>query len=158
MNFTTPLLTIGISIALTTAVVCGEWTTAKDGSATSEQDGSHLWIRCDTEHGRALHPDSWGLILMFLEEPRASWKKSEEVVIVTDSDDGSHTIGGKSRGNALSPTILAVHEEDVTWELSVMANAKKSFTINAGSFSRTFSAVKLRETVAPVLEKCGDHW
>jgi hypothetical protein len=158
MDLKRPFLAIGISIALTTTAVCGEWATAKDGSAMSEQDGSRLWITCDTQHGTALHPDSRGLILMFLEEPRASWRKSEDLVIVTDSDDGSHSIGGKSRGKALSPTILAVHEEDVTWELTVMANAKKSFTINAGTFSRTFSAVKLRETVAPVLEKCGDHW
>jgi len=157
LNLMRSVIAAIILALLPTAGVCGEWATAKDGSAWSEQDGAHMLVVCDTEHGRALHPDSLGKILIFFKEPRADWIKFGKVEVRTDADDGSQTVGGKSEGTALSPTSLVI-EDDATWELSVMANAKNSFTITAGKYSRTFSASKLKTTIAPVLEKCGDHW
>jgi hypothetical protein len=147
-----------ISFALISSeAVCGEWLIAKDGTATSAQDGAQMWVACDTEHGRALHPDSLGKILIFLREPHANWTKFEKLEVRTEADDGSRTVNGKSEATALSTTSLVV-EDDATWELSVMGNAKNSFTFTAGAYSRTFSAVKLKEAVSVVLEKCGDHW
>jgi hypothetical protein len=142
---------------LPTAGVCGEWAIAKNGWAISEQEGARMGIACDTEHGRALHPDSLGKILIFYTEPRADWVKFEKSDVRTAADDGSRSVGGKSEGTVLSPDSLVI-EDDATWELSVMGKAKNSFTITAGKYSRTFSAVKLKETVATVLSKCGDHW
>jgi hypothetical protein len=38
-----------------------------------------------------------------------------------------------------------------TWELNVMGDAKSSFTIMAGAYTRTFPAANLRKAVEPVL-------
>jgi hypothetical protein len=146
-----------ISLALPTAGSCRDWATAQDGSAAIEQDGARLNIICDTEHGHALHPDSLGKILIFLKEPRANWVKSEKVEVRTAPDGGSSLTTVPSHGLALSPTSVVI-ENDATWDLSDMGNAKKTFTITAGAYSRTYSASNLKATVAPVLEKCGDHW
>jgi len=140
-----------------TAGVCGEWATAQDGSAAIVQDDARINIICDTEHGRALHPDSLGKILIFLKEPRANWTKFSKVEVNTVADDGPPATSQPSEGTALSPTSLVI-ENDATWDLSEMGRAKKTFTIRAGAFSRTYSASRLRETVAPILEKCGDGW
>jgi hypothetical protein len=112
---------------------------------------------CDTEHGHALHPDSLGKVLIFLKEPRANWTKFSKVEVNTIADDGPPATSQPSEGTALSPTSLVI-ENDATWDLSEMGGAKKTFTIRAGAFSRTYSASRLRETVAPILEKCGDGW
>jgi hypothetical protein len=114
-------------------------------------------IICDTEHGRALHPDSLGKIYIFLREPRANWTKFAKVEVKTIADEGPPATPQSSVGFALSATSLVI-EDDATWELSERGNARKTFTITAGALSRTYSASGLKETVAPVLEKCGDHW
>jgi hypothetical protein len=145
------------SIALPTSIgFCSDWFTSKTGNAVTEQGDSYLFVHCDTSGERALHPDSRGLILIFFHEPTAHWEKDKQVEVTTLADDGSKTIG-KSYGRALSTNDLML-KNDATWELSVMGNAKNSFTITAGGYARTFSALKLQETVKPVLEKCGDHW
>lgn len=149
--------TSGFIALFTSAAVCGDWFTIVNGSAGVEQDDSKLAIVCDDQSGeKALHPDSRGLILIFFSEPRANWKKNAEVEVETIADDGSRTIG-HSHGIAMSQTDVML-KNDATWELSVMGNAKYSFTISADGYARKFSAIRLRETVAPVLEKCGDHW
>jgi hypothetical protein len=142
---------------LPTAAIGEEWALAPDGSAAIVQGAAQLNIACDTDHGRALHPDSLGKILIFLKEPRANWTKLAKVEVKTAADDGPPATSQPSEGTALSPTSLVI-EDDATWELSEMGSAKKTFTIRAGAFSRTYSASRLREAVAPVLEKCGDHW
>ena len=138
------------------AGVCGEWVT-KDGVALLEEDGARMVVSCDMEHGRALHPDSLGKIVIFLIEPRANWTKFAKVEVKTTADDGPPATSQPSEGTALTPTSLAI-EDDATWELSEMGSAKKTFTIRAGAISRTYSASRLREAVAPVLKKYGDHW
>ena len=153
MRSVIPAITLAF---LPTAGVCGEWV-AKDGVALSEQDGARMVVACDTEHGRALHPDSLGKILIFVTEPRANWTKFAKVEVKTIADDGPPATSQPSLGTALTPTSLVI-EDDATWELSEMGSAKKTFTIRAGPFSRTYSVLRLREAVGPTLEKCGDHW
>jgi hypothetical protein len=143
-------------VLLTSNASCNEWVTLPNGSAGIEQNGTIVVVRCDTSGEKALHADSRGLILILLSEPRAAWKEDTEVEVTTASDNGSHTIG-VSHGIVLSPTVIML-KNDATWELNVMGNAKKTFTMTAGGYAREFSATKLRETIAPVLEKCGDHW
>ncbi|WP_369720056.1 hypothetical protein AB8Z38_22915 [Bradyrhizobium sp. LLZ17] len=140
-----------------TSGYCDDWATAQDGSAAVVADGARLNVVCDTDHGRALHPDSLGKILIFLKEPVAAWRKLESVEVRTRSDTGSQSANPPSHGTALSSTSLVL-EDDATWELSVMGAATKSFTLIAGGHARTFSAINLRATVSPVLGRCGDHW
>ena len=142
---------------LPTAAIAEEWGSAPDGSAAIAQGAAQLNIVCDTKHGRALHSDSLGKILIFVIEPRANWTKLAKVEVKTMADDGPPATSQSSEGIALTPTSLVI-EDDATWELSEIGSAKKTFTIRTGAFSRTYSALRLKEAVAPVLEKCGDHW
>ena len=65
----------------------GTWPNANI-AAGIEQDDARLVVMCDQSAGRALHPDSRGLILIFLHEPRANWPKDARVAVMTTSDDG----------------------------------------------------------------------
>jgi hypothetical protein len=146
----------GSVVLPTSSGSCGEWFTTPRGAAGIEQDGAALVVTCDTRRERALHPDSRGIILIVLREPRANWKQDSEVEVVTVSDGGSR-IFAPSHGIAISSNELLLRNA-ATWELHEMGKAKNSFTITAGNYARVFSARNLRETTAPVLEKCGDAW
>jgi hypothetical protein len=126
-------------------------------AAGIEQDGAEFVVMCDPGAGRALHPDSRGLILIQFHEPRANWPKDAKVEMMTISDDGRPRPSGASNGTATGSTTVLIKNE-ATWELSVIADAKESFTIKAGSYTRSFPATNLRKAVEPVLEACGDHW
>ena len=141
------------------AAICGEWTRWQDANVAAriEQDGADLVVMCDTRAGRALHPESRGLILMFFREPRANWQKGAQLDVMTITDDGGRWDGPPSHGAAIEPTRVMI-QNGATWELWVMGKAKTSFTISAGDYTRTFRAENLRKAVEPVLHECGDHW
>jgi hypothetical protein len=138
-----------------TAAIGEEWVLSPHGSAAIVQGDARLNIICDTDHGRALEPGSLGKILIFVKEPRANWTKFAKVEVKTTPDDGPPAKPQPSEGTALSPTSLVI-EDDATWELNEMGSAKTTFKITAGAFSRTYSASRLREVVALVLERCGE--
>jgi len=75
---------------------------------------------------------------------------------MTTSDDGRQ-YSSPSEGIAIESTTVMLKNAS-TWELSVMGDAKKSFTIKAGAYARTFPAPNLRKAVEPVLHACGDGW
>ena len=132
-------------------------------AAGIEQDDAKLVVMCDPDKGRALHGSretdllgNPGLILIFLHEPRANWSKDAKVAVMTTSDDGRH-YSSPSYGFAIELTTLML-KNTATWELNVMGDAKKSFTIKAGAYTRTFPAVNLRKAVEPVLRACNDRW
>jgi hypothetical protein len=145
-----------VIVILSSGALGGEWVTLSDRAAgVEEDDGAMLTVTCDSESGeRALHRDIRGLLLIYFSEPRANWMEYSEIEIVMVSDDSSRTTG-RGHGVALSSTD-AMLKNDATWVLSVMRKAKHSFTITAGGYTREFSAIKLRETVSSVLERCGD--
>ena len=132
-------------------------------AAGIEQDDAKLVVMCDPDKGRALHGSGEidliggpGLILIFLREPRANWPKDAKVAVMTTADDGRR-YSSPSYGFAIESTTLML-KNTATWELNVMGDAKKSFTIRAGAYTRTFPAVNLRKAVEPVLQACDDHW
>jgi hypothetical protein len=131
------------------------WRRNKVGAGI-EQDDANLAVVCDPSAGRALHPDSRGLILIFLHEPRANWPKDAKVAVMTTSDDGTHwpTPG---YGIAIESTTVML-KNAATWELNVMGHAEESLTIRVGPYTRTFPAANLRKAVEPVLHECGDDW
>jgi hypothetical protein len=133
----------------------GTWPNANI-AAGIEQDDARLVVMCDQSAGRALHPDSRGLILIFLHEPRANWPKDARVAVMTTSDDG-RKYSSPSYGIAIESTSVML-KNAATWELNVMGDAKSTFTIRAGAYTRTFSAANLRKAVEPVLHACGDSW
>jgi hypothetical protein len=134
------------------------WAAVPNANVTAgiDQDGAHLAVMCDPGAGRALHPESRGLILIFFHEPRANWPKGASVEVVTISDDGRRG-PSPSDGTATDLTTVML-KNSATWELAVMGGAKTSFTIRAGSYTRTFPVTNLRKAVEPVLRACGDHW
>jgi hypothetical protein len=134
----------------------GPWPSANNVAAGIEQDGAELVVMCDQNAGRALHPDSRGLILILFHEPRANWPKGARVGVVTISDGGGQP-ASPSDGIAAGLTIVVL-KNSATWELWEMGHAKDTFTIRAGSYTRTFPAANLRKAVEPVLDACGDHW
>jgi hypothetical protein len=133
-------------------------------AASIEQDDAKLVVMCDADKSRALggshqidllgHPE---LLLIFLREPRANWPKDAKVAVMTTSDDGSRPHSTPSHGVAINATTLLL-KNAAPWELSEMGDAKISFTIRAGAYTRTFPVANLRKAVEPVLHACNDHW
>src|SRR5262249_13363411 len=82
-------------------------------AAGIEQDDAKLVVVCDPSAGRALHPDSRGLILIFLHEPRANWPKDAKVAVMTISDDGRQ-YSSPSYGLAIEPTSVIL-KNAATW-------------------------------------------
>src|SRR5689334_3599792 len=135
-----------------------EWVTISDRAAgVAEDDGATLAVTCDHQNGRrTLHSDARGQVSISFSEPRASWNENSEIEILIVSDDSSRTTV-RAHGISLTSTDLQF-KNDAKSELRVMGQAKTSFMITAGGYTRELSAIKLRETVGSVLNKCGDHW
>jgi hypothetical protein len=136
--------------------ICGEWSKRPGANLAVgiEQDGADFVVMCDQKAGRALHPDSRGLILNFFHDPRANWQKGQDMDVLTVSDDSNHD---NSKGIVIESTWVMI-KNGATWELSVIGKAKTWFLISVSSYTRTFPAANMRKAVEPVLGACGDHW
>jgi hypothetical protein len=95
-------------------------------------------------------------MLIFLHEPRANWSKDAKVAVMTTSD-GGRQYSSPSYGIAIGSKSVML-KNAATWELNVMGDAKSTFTIRAGPYTRAFPTANLRKAVEPVLHACGDSW
>jgi hypothetical protein len=96
--------------------------------------------------------------ILILREPRAHWQEGEVVDVMPKSDMGDRN-PTPLRGIAMGPTRVLIHYKyDLVGALLIMAQAKASFTLSAGGYSRTFPRAKMKAATGPVLRACNDDW
>jgi len=145
LAFALPLLLV------TSAATGAEWSawvipdsTDAGASITMQDDGSSSVLCKDHKYlGVAFH------------EPRAPWQKGQSADVVLSLDDGPNL--PPRHATATTPATLLVFD-DATQIIRMMGQAKTSFKVTTGGYTRTFLATNLHEAVQPVLQACGEAW
>ena len=151
MDRNTKILLAAFALGLpATAALCADWTPAQRSNLIGVQyvhdDGGALIIVCDSR-GK--------LIRIMHVEPRASWTEGDTVNETTMDDDGISTTS--KYGKAISPNAMIVENES-TFDLFRMGQAKRFFTVTIGNYARIYPTANFKRASEPVLRACGDSW
>jgi hypothetical protein len=111
-----------------------------------EQDHGALLVMCGEAHKLPL--------TAIYHEPRANWQKGQSVDVLLGLDDGPNL--PPWHADALDSATLGV--SDWNQNIWMMGQAKTSFTITAGGYTRVISAKNFRQAMQPVLQACGQNW
>lgn len=138
-------------VLVASAAVGAEWTTwvvpdsIDAGAGITMQDDGSLFVLCKDHKylGIAFH------------EPRALWQKGQSADVVLGLDDGPNL--SPWRATATAPATLLIFDAAIQ-NIRIMGQAKTSFKVTAGGYTRVFPATNFHEAVQPVLQACGESW
>jgi hypothetical protein len=108
-------------------------------------DGAALLVICDTDKKH---------LSIAYSEPRAKWATGNGIDVVMLPDSGQQP--SPSHGVITAPTQVVL-KHDVSFDVWTMEQAKGSFKLSVGDYSRVFPAANFMNAVQPVLKACGAH-
>lgn len=133
-----------------TEALCADWAPVQTPNLVGVQyvhdDGGALIVVCDSR-GK--------LIRILHTEPRANWTEGDTVNTTTTDDAGISTTS--KYGKAISRIAIIVENES-TFDLFRMGQAKRFFTVSIGNYARIYPATGFKRATEPVLRACGDSW
>ena len=108
-------------------------------------DGAALLVICDTAKKH---------LSIAYREPQAKWLTGSGIDVMTLPDSGQQP--SPSHGVIIAPTQVVL-KHDVSFDVWTMEQARGSFKMSVGDFSRVFPAANFRNAVEPVLKACAAH-
>jgi len=105
-------------------------------------DGATLLVICDSGKKH---------LSIAYSEPRAKWLTGAGIDVMMLPDSGQQP--SPSHGVIIAPTQVVL-KHDVSFDVWTMEQAKGSFKMSVGDYSRVFPAANFLSAVQPVLKAC----
>lgn len=138
-----------VSLIVSSPSRAEEWrTTSAPGqndviASFKHTDGAALSVICDSGKKN---------LTIAYQEPQAKWLIGGGIDVMTLPDSGQQP--SPSHGVIIAPTQI-IMKHDVSFDVWTMEQAKGSFKMSVGDFSRIFPIANFRDAIGPVLKACG---